>query len=230
MKKLLIRKQFSRHDIFILRAKERKRYTYVIVCGLYLGDFILWWRATPGLWPFAKANFCKPGGLGAKFGLPWFGFKVGNGDFVGGEGEAEADGLVVSTLLLLLPALPLPELPPLPNNVDLLGAKLRNDPPDVTVDVTNDELDDKLLLLLLLFILFMVFWEFIDVVDVVALLLLLLLFTNTLLFPKHKLLKTERKIKKKKKINKNKANKYKIMENYNNKNKKKIQQKITHNT
>ena len=118
---------------------------------VYLGDFILWWRATPGLWPLAKANFCKPGGLGAKFGLPWFGFIVGNGDFVGGEGEAEADGLVelVAVMVLLSPLLLLLQLPP-PNNVDLLGAKFRNDPPDAIDDVTNDDDDVKLLLLWLL--------------------------------------------------------------------------------
>lgn len=118
---------------------------YIFYTFVYLGDFILWCRATPGLWPLARANFCKPGGLGAKFGLPWFGFKVGNGDLVGGEGEAEADVLL---FVLSTPLLPLPPLPP-PNNVDLLGAKLRNDPPDAADDVTNEEEDvDKLLLLL----------------------------------------------------------------------------------
>lgn len=37
----------------------------------YLGDRILWWRATTGRLALAKANFCKPGGFGAKWGFPW---------------------------------------------------------------------------------------------------------------------------------------------------------------
>lgn len=61
-----------------------------------------------------------------------------SGDFVGGDGDADADGL-----LLVLP------FPPalLLNKVDLFGARLRNDP-DVADDATND---DELFVWLLLF-------------------------------------------------------------------------------
>ncbi|KNC33444.1 hypothetical protein FF38_09893 [Lucilia cuprina] len=74
-----------------------------------------------------------------------------------------------TSVLALIGELLLPPGPP-PNSVDLLGAKLRNDPPDAIDDVTNDDDDDDdrlLLLWLLLFIWFIVFWEFMDVVDVV---------------------------------------------------------------
>lgn len=53
---------------------------------LYLGDFMLWCLVTAGrCCPLASASCCRPGGFGAKFGLP----KLMAGFMGGGVGVTE---------------------------------------------------------------------------------------------------------------------------------------------
>lgn len=105
---------------------------------LYLGDFMLWCRATTGRWwPLANASCCSPGGFGAKFGLPkpMAGFCC-CARCVGGVGVDVGEILLPPAPPTPLPALAPPPLPlPPPNSVDLFGAKLRRPVPVAVVVV-----------------------------------------------------------------------------------------------